>query len=61
MATSAALGDYQVRDLNDEINKLLREKGHWEARIRELGGPDYFVRQKIAGPGDSHGARSAHV
>jgi len=27
--------------LNDEINKLLREKGHWEAQIKELGGPDY--------------------
>jgi len=27
--------------LNDEINKLLREKFHWEERIRELGGADY--------------------
>jgi hypothetical protein len=27
--------------LNDEINKLIREKGHWERRIVELGGPDY--------------------
>ncbi|KAJ3088974.1 hypothetical protein HK102_007495 [Quaeritorhiza haematococci] len=35
------LTDFQVRDLNDEINKLLREKRHWEDRIRELGGPDY--------------------
>uniref|UniRef100_A0A8C8Z3B3 ISY1 splicing factor homolog n=1 Tax=Prolemur simus TaxID=1328070 RepID=A0A8C8Z3B3_PROSS len=24
-----------------QINKLLREKGHWEVRIKELGGPDY--------------------
>lgn len=37
----AGLGEYRIRDLNDEINKLIREKGHWEARIRELGGPDY--------------------
>ncbi|KAI8826687.1 Isy1-like splicing factor [Fimicolochytrium jonesii] len=37
----SGLTDYQVRDLNDEINKLLREKRHWENRIRELGGPDY--------------------
>lgn len=29
--------------MNDEINKLLREKTHWEARIVELGGPDYNV------------------
>lgn len=31
----------RIRDLNDEINKLIREKGHWEVRILELGGPDY--------------------
>ncbi|KND03642.1 uncharacterized protein SPPG_01115 [Spizellomyces punctatus DAOM BR117] len=37
----SGLTDYQVRDLNDEINKLIREKRHWEYRIRELGGPDY--------------------
>lgn len=37
----AGLGEYRIRDLNDEINKLLREKGHWEVRIKELGGPDY--------------------
>uniref|UniRef100_A0A8C4VVV8 Pre-mRNA-splicing factor ISY1 homolog n=1 Tax=Gopherus evgoodei TaxID=1825980 RepID=A0A8C4VVV8_9SAUR len=35
------LGEFRIRDLNDEINKLLREKGHWEVRIKELGGPDY--------------------
>ena len=27
--------------MNDEINKLIREKSHWERRIVELGGPDY--------------------
>ena len=37
----AGLGEFRIRDLNDEINKLLREKGHWEVRIKELGGPDY--------------------
>lgn len=31
----------RIRDLNDEINKLIREKGHWEKRIVQLGGPDY--------------------
>lgn len=35
------LGEHRLRDLNDEINKLIREKGHWEARILELGGPNY--------------------
>ena len=40
---SAGLGEFKLRDVNDEINKLLREKGHWEDRIKELGGPDYRV------------------
>lgn len=35
------MGEHRIRDLNDEINKLLREKYHWEERIRELGGADY--------------------
>lgn len=35
------LGEHRLRDLNDEINKLFREKGHWERRIVELGGPNY--------------------
>lgn len=39
----AGLGEFRIRDLNDEINKLLREKRHWEDRILELGGPDYKV------------------
>jgi len=35
------LPEHRTRDLNDEINKLMREKGHWERRIVELSGPDY--------------------
>lgn len=42
----AGLGEFRIRDLNDEINKLLREKGHWEVRIKELGGPDYGVSKQ---------------
>jgi len=38
---NAGLGEFKLRDLNDEINKLLREKGHWERRVRQLGGADY--------------------
>jgi len=38
---NAQLGEFRLRDLNDHINKLLREKGHWEDRIKELGGADY--------------------
>ena len=37
-----ALSDYQIRDVNDELNKLFREKWQWEVRIRELGGPNYM-------------------
>ncbi|KAK1273822.1 hypothetical protein QJS04_geneDACA009583 [Acorus gramineus] len=37
-----ALGEHRLRDLNDEINKLIREKLHWERRIIELGGPNYI-------------------
>jgi pre-mRNA-splicing factor ISY1 len=40
---NAGLGEARLRDLNDEINKLLREKGHWERQIKALGGPDYAV------------------
>ena len=28
----AGLGEFRIDDLNDEISKLLREKGHWEVR-----------------------------
>lgn len=38
---NASLGEYKVREINDEINKLFKEKSHWEERIKELGGPDY--------------------
>jgi len=38
---NALLGEYRIRELNDEINELMAEKKKWEDRIRELGGPDY--------------------
>lgn len=41
---AASLGEHAIRDLNDEINKLLREKGHWERQIRALGGPNYSAQ-----------------
>jgi len=43
-----SLGEQRIRDLNDTINKLLREKGHWERRIIELGGPNYRKYERIA-------------
>jgi len=42
----AGLSDYEVRDLNDEINKLMREKRHWENQIIALGGVNF--RRNIA-------------
>jgi pre-mRNA-splicing factor ISY1 len=32
----------QIRDLNDEINRAMREKHVWEIQIRNLGGPNYM-------------------
>ena len=41
---NAGLGEHRLRDLNDEINKLIREKGHWERQILSLGGPNYVAQ-----------------
>ncbi len=38
---TASLGEHRIRELNDEINKHMRQKHYWEIRIRELGGGDY--------------------
>lgn len=37
-----SLSDFQIRDVNDEINKLMREKHMWEVQIRGQGGPNYM-------------------
>ncbi|KAH0578765.1 NineTeen Complex (NTC) component, variant 2 [Termitomyces sp. 'cryptogamus'] len=42
----AGSSDYEVRDLNDEINKLIREKRHWDNQIVALGGANY--RRNVA-------------
>ena len=34
----ASLGEPRIRELNDEINKLMKQRYYWEIRIRELGG-----------------------
>ncbi|KAK6454341.1 Pre-mRNA-splicing factor ISY1 [Scheffersomyces xylosifermentans] len=36
------LNDFQIRDLNDELNKLFNEKRAWEYHIKSLGGNDYI-------------------
>ena len=40
---NASLGEFKIRELNDEINKLVSERGHWQRQIKELGGPDHFL------------------
>ena len=52
---NASLGEHRIRDINDRINKLFREKRHWERRIKELGGKDYSKSNKGYG-GYGHGA-----
>lgn len=36
------LGDFQIRDINDKLNKLFREKRAWEHHIKSLGGADHI-------------------
>eukprot|EP00750_Incisomonas_marina_P032914 INCI9414.2.p2 GENE.INCI9414.2~~INCI9414.2.p2 ORF type:complete len:298 (+),score=75.84 INCI9414.2:173-1066(+) len=44
---NAGLGEHALRDMNDDINKKIREKRHWERQIKALGGPDYGVQKAI--------------
>ncbi|KAL7420783.1 NineTeen Complex (NTC) component [Cryptotrichosporon argae] len=43
----ATLTDFEIRDLNDEINALMREKRHWETQIVALGGANYKRAQGV--------------
>ena len=38
---NANLGEFRIRQINDEINRLLRQKYAFEVRIKQLGGPDF--------------------
>lgn len=51
---NAGLGEHRIRDINDTINKLLREKYHWQKRIKELGGADYNARELKTFDADGH-------
>lgn len=44
---NASLGEHRIREINDEINKMSRQKHFWEMRIRELGGNTSKGRQFI--------------
>jgi pre-mRNA-splicing factor ISY1 len=51
-----ALGEHTIRDLNDDINKRMREKYHWNKRIKEMGGLDFnaIERKRQIEEGDIH-------
>lgn len=38
---NASLGEHKIRELNDEINRLIRLKDRWELRLRDLGGHNF--------------------
>lgn len=40
------LGEHTIRDINDTINRKLREKYHWNQRVFQLGGVDYNAIEK---------------
>jgi pre-mRNA-splicing factor ISY1 len=37
-----AITDFQIRELNDEINQLQKEKWMWETQLKNLGGTNYM-------------------
>ena len=45
---NVGMGEHAIRDLNDNINKLIREKWHWNRRIKELGGKDWNKEERKA-------------
>ena len=53
---NATLGEHAIRELNDQINKLIREKKHWETQIKVLGGPDYQKAAPRIADADGRGA-----
>ncbi len=54
---NGSLGEHKIRDLNDHINKLIREKRHWERQIKMLGGPDYTRQSYRVGGQGAIGSR----
>jgi Isy1-like splicing family len=41
----ASLSPFQIRQLNDDINALIKEKGRWEFRVKSLGGKIHMVSE----------------
>lgn len=55
---NGAQGEHKIRDMNDKINKLLRERTHWERHIKALGGPDFGADGSAGRVNDSDGTRA---
>jgi len=55
---NVSLDEHKIRDLNDRINKLIREKTHWEHRIKELGGADRFGGPAVIEEGEEGAIRA---
>jgi len=55
-----SLGEVRIRDLNDNINRLLQRKAEWEQRIIELGGPNYLKYDRIAEEQDAENVRGKY-
>ena len=57
---NAGLAEERIKELNDQINNIIRSKARWESRILELGGPDYRKErsqyESVGGDGDGLGA-----
>lgn len=49
MSLLATLGEVRIRELNDDINKLAKQKTYWEIKIRELGGDATKGRNLLGG------------
>jgi len=46
--SQSGLGEFRIRELNDEINKMMNKKRHWEMRINDLGGKTDYRKEKSA-------------
>ncbi|RLV92902.1 Pre-mRNA-splicing factor [Spathaspora sp. JA1] len=47
------LNEFTIREINDDLNRLFKEKRAWEYHIRELGGNDYLQLRDMTSSGIS--------
>ncbi|WLF81505.1 NineTeen Complex (NTC) component [Lodderomyces elongisporus] len=46
-----SVNNLRIQELNDDLNKLIKDKRTWEYRIKELGGNDYLRSKDITSTG----------